>query len=206
MPTMSLRKVVSRTAQNTSSKQIKETSLTDEQIKDVVARKKRIREEQRIQAEPGDNAQYLSHSMAMWNWSKPDMQSATDVENRVTDYFQLCVRNDMKPSIEGLAIAFGTDRKSLWRYANGVIKSVPQDVCHTLKKAYTVINALMADYLQNGKINPVAAIFLMKNNMDYTDTTEVVVTPNSPIGAEMSESDLAKRITDGSVIEVEPTE
>ena len=36
--------------------------------------------------------------------------------------------------------------------------------------------------MQNGKINPVAGIFLMKNNMNYTDQQEVVLKPDNPLG------------------------
>jgi hypothetical protein len=35
--------------------------------------------------------------------------------------------------------------------------------------------------MADGKINPVAAIFLMKNNHGYKDQTDVVVTPNNPV-------------------------
>jgi hypothetical protein len=34
------------------------------------------------------------------------------------------------------------------------------------------------NYMQNGKINPVAGIFLGKNNYGYKDQTEYVLTPN----------------------------
>lgn len=37
---------------------------------------------------------------------------------------------------------------------------------------------MIEEYMQNGKINPVSGIFLMKNNFGYRDQTEVVVTPN----------------------------
>lgn len=40
----------------------------------------------------------------------------------------------------------------------------------------------MEDYAQNGKINPVAAIFLMKNHFGYQDKQEVVLTPNNQLG------------------------
>ena len=40
---------------------------------------------------------------------------------------------------------------------------------------------MMEDYMLNGKINPVSGIFLMKNNFGYTDKSEVVLTPNSPL-------------------------
>ena len=37
---------------------------------------------------------------------------------------------------------------------------------------------LWENYMQNGKVNPVAGIFLGKNNYGYQDTTEYVLTPN----------------------------
>ena len=35
--------------------------------------------------------------------------------------------------------------------------------------------------MQNGSINPVSAIFLLKNNYQYVDKSEVMITPNSPL-------------------------
>ena len=57
-----------------------------------------------------------------------------------------------------------------------------ETVTNTLKKAYLILTSQMEDYMQNGKINPVAGIFLMKNNMGYQDKQEVVLTPNNPLG------------------------
>ena len=47
--------------------------------------------------------------------------------------------------------------------------------------------------MQNGKINPVAGIFLMKNNMNYTDQQEVILKPDSPLGEASSAEDLRKK-------------
>ncbi len=48
---------------------------------------------------------------------------------------------------------------------------------------------MLENWMQNGKINPVSGIFLMKNNFGYADKSEVVVTPNNPLGdAESRES------------------
>jgi sensor histidine kinase regulating citrate/malate metabolism len=82
---------------------------------------------------------------------------------------------------------------------------MPDDVRNTIKKAYAILNVQMEDYMQNGKINPVSGIFLMKNNMQYEDKSEVVITPNTPLGAEASENELAKHITDGVIIDGEGT-
>jgi hypothetical protein len=55
-----------------------------------------------------------------------------------------------------------------------------------IKKAYDFIEELWEDYMLNGKINPVAGIFLAKNNFGYRDSQEVVLTPN---GQRLSDSD-----------------
>ena len=51
----------------------------------------------------------------------------------------------------------------------------------------------MEDYMQNGKINPVSGIFLMKNNMGYTDQQEVVLRPDSPLGEKADPEDLKRK-------------
>lgn len=177
-----------------TGKQKEEIATLDDAVKEVVKQKRPKRSEQmQVHTEPGDNTKYLTHSLHMWDWQKPDMTDNAAVSERIQQYFQLCADDDMKPSVEGMAVAFGTDRKTLWRWANGVVKSIPEEVSHTIKKAYAILNLQMADYMQNGKINPVAGIFLMKNNMAYSDTTEVVLTPNSPLGETVPAEQLAEK-------------
>ncbi len=177
---------------------------TDDIAKEVVAKKKRERKEQQVITEPGDNTKYISHSLTISSWPNVNIEDVNQVNDRITKYFQLCAENDMKPSVEGLALAFGTNRVTLWRWINGVeSKHVPQEVRNTLKKAHSIINNLMVEFMQNGKINPVAGIFLMKNNMAYTDTTEVVVTPNNPLGTEDSAEGLQKRIESDLIVDVD---
>ena len=43
------------------------------------------------------------------------------------------------------------------------------------------MNQLLTQTMMDGRINPVSAIFLLKNNMGYKDQTDVVVTPNNPL-------------------------
>ena len=64
----------------------------------------------------------------------------------------------------------------------------------------------LARDMQNGKINPVSGIFLMKNNMGYEDKTEMVVTPNNPVGADLPEEELRKRIAGDVVIDKDAIE
>ena len=50
--------------------------------------------------------------------------------------------------------------------------------------------------MQNGKINPIAGIFLMRNNMAYEDKVEQVVTVRNPLGVEASQEELRKKYLD----------
>ena len=172
----------------------KEPLLDDNTIKEVVKQKRRERPEQQVQTESGDNSKYLRHNMEIMSWSKPDVTNKQAVSDRIYKYFALCEQNDMKPSVEGLALAFDTTRKTLWCWVNGVDSShIPDDVRNTLKKSYALLNSMMADYMQNGKINPVSGIFLMKNNMGYADQTEIVVTPNNPLGEVQDPDTIAEK-------------
>lgn len=164
-----------------------------EEVAQEVVKKRRTRPDSAVQAEPGDNTRFLRHNIMLSNLPSINMTDKAAVSERISQYFEICVQNDMKPSVEGLAVAFGIDRVTLWKHVNGGTKSIPSEVVNTLKKAYGVLNAQMADYMQNGKINPVAGIFLMKNNMAYRDETEVVITPNTVMGEAQEADVIAER-------------
>nr|DAG21362.1 MAG TPA: Terminase small subunit [Bacteriophage sp.] len=145
--------------------------------------------------EPGDNTRYINHSLEIMKWPKPNMDSLEAVQQRCIDYFTLCGKNDMKPTFAGFALAFGIDRRTMWKWCNDTPdgRHLDPTIRDTIKKARDFINAQMEDFMQNGKINPVAGIFLMKNNMNYTDQQEVILKPDSPLGEAASAEDLRKK-------------
>ena len=97
--------------------------------------------------------------------------------NRITEYLEICIKNNMKPTVEGLATAFGVDRKTIYKWANNIDSdSLPVNFRTVVKKTYQLLNSNFTDLSINGKINPVISIFLMKNNFGYKDQTEVLQT------------------------------
>ena len=157
---------------------------TENTVKEVVKRKRPDRTEAlTVHTQPGDNTKYISHSLSLMKLPKVDMTQPDAVVERVCLYFDMCAEHDMKPSVAGMALAFDVDRKTLWAWVNGVDSAyVPAESRNAIKKGYQLLNAQMEDYMQNGKINPVSGIFLMKNNMGYQDKQEVVLTPNNSLG------------------------
>jgi hypothetical protein len=131
---------------------------------------------------PGDNAKYTAFAIAIAGLPKIDVNNPVQLSQRLTDYFQLCVDHDMKPAVAAMALAFGLDRRRLWEINNDVAgrnTSMPQECREIIKTAYTSLEVLWESYSLSGKINPVTAIFLGKNNFGYQDKQEYVVTPNA---------------------------
>jgi len=151
---------------------------------DVVKQKRKrpdVAERDSVHLEPGENTSYTAHTLSIAALPSIDTNDADAMEKRTREYFSLCAQHDMKPSWAGLALAYGIDRRTLWTWCTQRVDKPPR-VVDTLKKAKLALTALMEDYMQNGKINPVSGIFLMKNNMGYQDKQEYVLTPNQPMG------------------------
>ena len=161
------------------------------------------RPDKTAQTEPGDNTKYINHSLRLSRLPKISTNDAEAVKERIVNYFEICAEDDMKPSVAGLALALDIDRVYLWEIRTGR-KGKNPEVANALKRAMKILDLQMVDYMQNGKINPVSGIFLMKNNFGYADKQEVVVTPNSPLGDGRDEKELEKKYLD-SVVEVEST-
>lgn len=168
-----------------------------------------------LNLEEGDNAKFLSVNIALMNMPSIDMTNESEVQQRLSEYFELYAKADMKPTVAGMAIALnGHSRQWLWAVTHdaplggqGNVCTLPPSVTDLIKKAYFLLENLWENYMQSGKVNPVAGIFLGKNNYGYQDKTEYVLTPNQQNDNDYSAdeireryiaADQQKRLSDGS--------
>lgn len=173
--------------------------MTEIGEKVIKQRRPKRAEQMQVQTEPGDNRAYILHSLKLADLPPCNVQSLEEVTQRIKTYFEICAEDDMKPSVAGLALAMDIDRTYLWEIRAGR-KGKNPDIANTIKKAMKILDLQMVDYMQNGKINPVSGIFLMKNNFGYADKQEVILTPNSPLGDTKDTKELEERYLD-SVVE-----
>lgn len=174
--------------------------LNDEQITDVVKQKRKRNRPDLANfgqeyIEPGDNSRYIAFNMQFMHLPKLDFTDIPAVQSRIDMYFQLCFEQDMKPGVAGLAYALGVNRRTLWEWKTGGRRDATPELADTIKKAYAFLELLWEQYMQNGKISPPNGIFLGKNNFDYRDETQVVVTPNNPL-QDMNAEDARKRLVE----------
>ena len=161
-----------------------------------------------LMLQEGDNAKILGVNIKLFNMPKVDLHDPEAVTERLTEFFMLYAENDMKPTVAGMGMALGLDRRRLWEIkvgatqGRGEIDTLPGEVRDSIKKAYSLMENMWESYMNSGKINPVSGIFLGKNNFGYQDKQEMVLTPNTQNESDFNEDDLRKRyLTDSTTID-----
>ena len=157
-----------------------------------------------LNLEAGDNTKYLSLGMELFNLPSIDLREPEQVIERLNEFFDIHAKYDMKPTISGMGMALGLDRRRLWEIKTGnfgtqkSLSELPTLTKDSIKKAYDYMEILWENYMQNGKINPVSGIFLGKNNFSYVDKQEHVITPNTNSDNDYSADDIRKRYLNNS--------
>ena len=139
-----------------------------------------------LDLKPGDNNRFAQKNLELFRLPKVDLMNNDAVLSRIDEYFAIMAKYDAKPTVTGLAMALGVDRRRLWEIktgnfgnTRGTVTKLPKEVTETIRRTYDYLEIMWEDYMLNGKINPVSGIFLGKNNFGYQDKTEYVLTPNS---------------------------
>ena len=161
-----------------------------------------------LQTEPGDNTRIVLTNMKFFDMPKVDLQDPAAVHERLCEYFKIYGEADLKPTVAGMGMALGMDRRRLWEIKTGNYTSstpkLPREVEDLIKKAYEILETSMENYANAGKINPVMAIFMMKNHFGYQDKTEYVLTPNQQQVTDYNADEISKRyLTDSTTIDSE---
>ena len=187
----------------------------DDVVKDVVEKAKKkprggnnFLTDAALNVEPGDNAKYVMLGARLFNLPSIDLKDPQQVNDRLNEFFRIHAEADMKPTVSGMGMALGLDRRRLWEIKTGNfgtnkgVSDLPTSTKDSIKKAYEYMEILWENYMQNGKINPVSGIFLGKNNFGYQDKTEYVVTPNVNNDSDYNADDIRKRyLSDSPTIE-----
>ena len=158
--------------------------------------------------EPGDNTRIVQTNMKFFDMPRVDLHDPQAVHERLCEYFRIYGEADLKPTVAGMAMCLGVDRRRLWAIANGQPNGgdgykakVSPEVADLVKKAYEILETTMENYANAGKINPVMAIFMMKNHFGYQDKTEYVLTPNQKTESDYDADEISKRyLTDSTTI------
>lgn len=154
-----------------------------------------------------ENEVYIKHQMELSQLPPMDLRLAQphEVEERCVKFLEICVENGQKPSIVSMALALNCARNTLVDYIKGN-KAIPNDNRTVLVKYYSILNGITEAYIQDNKINPVVANFLLKNNYGYKDTDTDIEIDNK-IQQESIENLIAEsNLLLGEIETIKPTE
>lgn len=140
----------------------------------------------KIDEEDSDYSTRVSvHTGHLLSIDKPDLNNTGQVEIAIKNYFTLCQEDKVKPTISGLAMSLGVNRKTLLKYASGETRVNNREAIATALQTIEVFDETM---LKQGLMPALAGIFIFKNNYGYTDKTEVVTGTD-----ELSDEEIAER-------------
>lgn len=174
-----------------------DTSLSKEQVTDIVKRKRNRPDLANFgeeNTEPGDNTRYLRYAMASLNLPPIDISDPEQVQKRILEYFDFCLENDRKPNIKGLGNWLGVDATTVNSWRRGEYRADTHSPL--IKKAVDILEEMWWDYGQNGRCNPASWIFIGKNAFGMRDEQQVVITPNNPYQGASDEELKGKYLTD----------
>lgn len=134
------------------------------------------------QTTPEENSANLTFMLKITSlgdvMNEQDRKNVEKVNERLNDYFNLCIDNGMKATVEGMALALGISTERLRMIRKGQTK-YPTEVVDLINMYYQVVNAQLVQEGVNGEGNNLIQMFLLKTNFGYVEQQyiNVVSTP-----------------------------
>ncbi len=124
------------------------------------------------------------------NFHNVDLGNTKWVQLRIGEYLATMSRVGMFPSYTGLCLeGFGLTPERVNQY----MATHDDQSTDLIKEARSTIANLLTEAALTGGANAPAAIFELKNNHGYSDTTVHVTAKADPLGTQMSEEEIAKK-------------
>lgn len=141
-----------------------------------------------------ENAATIRLALASLDLPAIDVSDPVQVRDRVIQYLEFCEQYDRMPSMVGMANWLGVSKPTLDSWKRGDFR----EDTHTpvIQKACSIMEEMAVEYLQKGRVNPAAGIFLLKNLFQYKDVQDVVVTPQNPLGNAEKQEQLEDKYLD----------
>ena len=144
------------------------------------------------------NANYIIHAKRLSELPRIALSDPEDIRNRVDFYYQLCATDGVRPNLPGLALAFGLTRTGLMNAMSD--RRMTREAAQELGRGIAMMDEILSGMVLDGRVMPVAAIYLMNNWLGYKNASEVT-TRTETIETNVDQKALEQKYR--SVIDVE---
>ena len=122
----------------------------------------------------------------------PIVQDDEECRQRLEWFFDTCGRTGQLPTVEKMVMSLGAVKSTVWEWEQG--NGCSSARANLIKKAKEFIASFESEMVTEGKINPVVYIFRAKNYFGMKDQQDVVLKPESPLGATVDQARLESTI------------
>lgn len=147
------------------------------------------------------NQKKTLHTLRVLKIKKPYLNNPTSIQNAISQYFQLTLEDGSKPTINGLALAIGINKKQMLDLINGSKVYINgAEVCgkEVIENAVQVIaTANEIDIAESGGMG---AMFLGKNFFGLNDKSELTINKKDD---DVSQDDLDDKYKDIDIIDID---
>ena len=134
----------------------------------------------------GENSRTLLNALEGAKRPRVDVKDVQAIEQRISEYLEYCVKNDVAPSVQGCANWLGINIQTLEKWYKGDRGSPEHQ--RAAARIYGILQDVWAQKMDTGTINPVSGIFISKAMFGYRDQQEIVIHDGSQ--SQLSVADL----------------
>lgn len=142
---------------------------------------------------PGANTESIKKALAPLELPRVDKNNPQEIAQRLRDYFEWAIENDVRPTLIGMGTWLGVNRQTLYDWRQGKYLGNP-DSAQVIQNAVNCLEAIWADQMLDGDLPPAAGIFIGINHFGYKQQVETVVKTESPLGDMEDRKQLAARV------------
>ena len=143
----------------------------------------------------GYNTRNIEFMMAIMPEEELDPNDVEEMKRRFLRYLKLCAEYDHKVGNLAAYSAIGITKGQAYDWERS---KVNPERASFIKKVRQICGTYRETLMADGKVNPVTGIFWQKNYDEFRDMTEVVVTPNNPLGEEPNLKLIEERYKDNA--------
>ena len=152
-----------------------------------------------VHTQPGDNAKYAGVLATILRWGPVDKSDVDALEKRFWNFVDYCMEHDVKVTNQVTYLAMGITKDDVYNWENDRTRSPAHS--ELIKKVKSFCAAYREMLGADGRLNPVTLVWWQKNYDGLVDKSEVVLTPNNPLGTIADQKQLEERIAGSVVVE-----
>ena len=126
-------------------------------------------------------------------YNRPRVKNDEELAERLSDYFDRCVKTGQVPTVEELFLSTGFSYWYMHDIEVGKRKGFSPETAQIIKKAKAFLMTFDAKLAVSGKMNFLAYCFRAKNYYGMVDKQEHVITPTTQDETQYNAEDIMKR-------------